>query len=52
MTSVGGLLRSFDTVGSAAVRIGIPEGIVEVDARADGRVEVEVTMLRGDARAL
>jgi DUF4097 and DUF4098 domain-containing protein YvlB len=46
------LRRSFETTGPARIRVGVPEGIVEVEAVDAPSVDVEVTVLKGDPRVL
>lgn len=52
MASSETLRRSFDTAGPALLRIGIPDGIVEVETVEGSTVDVEVAPLHGDARVL
>ncbi len=42
----------FETAGPVHLRVGIPEGIVDVETVDARRAEVEVTALRGDSRVL
>jgi hypothetical protein len=52
MSAPDRLARSFDTPGHAHVRVGVPEGIVEVEVVDVPRVDVEVTPLGRDSRVL
>jgi hypothetical protein len=52
VASGNALQRSYETAGPVHLRVGIPEGIVDVEAVDAPRVDVEVTPLRGDARIL
>ena len=46
------LHRVFETGGPVHLRVGIPEGIVDVETVDAPRVEAAVTALRGDSRVL
>lgn len=52
MSAPDRLARSFDVAGPARLRVGVPEGIVDVEVVDAPRVDVDVTSLGRDSRAL